>query len=230
MANRDGKLIERTLKDFSLNISTSGGSGNGGDGYGIIKEACEFENKYRKKAKEALMSSVGSNSIQPCFSTIQDFLSFLKELGIDENKKYTIINVSLARGQSRRDLNLGFYISIDKTDRTIFFGTKNKYSNIPFYQEWSEEDSAFELIERSFTDEYLRNLFVEDTNSAGEHMNWFNFTNAGTDYTDVTYLPFVACEYFDEEFDGNLAETYKLDYNVLLKWMTLKPVYITPGR
>ena len=71
MANRDGKLIERTLKDFSLNISTNGGSG--GDGYGTIKEACEFENKYRRKAKEALMASVGSNSIQPCFNTIQEY-------------------------------------------------------------------------------------------------------------------------------------------------------------
>lgn len=226
MANRDGKLIERTLKDFSLNISTDGGSGSGGDGYGIIKEACEFENKYRKKAKEALMSSVGSNSIQPCFSTIQDFLSFLKELGVDENKKYTTFFVCFAR-QDNRDNALYLHISIDPKDKNI--GLINSYlgRTIPFYQEWSEEDSTFKILERSFTDEFLDSLYIGKAGS-DSFRTWFNLTANAT--RDITYSPFIACEYFDEEDEIDQIETYKLDYNVLLKWMTLKPVYITPGR
>lgn len=227
MANRDGKLIERTLKDFSLNISTNGGSGNGGDGYGIIKEACEFENKYRRKVKEVLMADIGSNSINACFNTIQDLLSFLKEIGVDENKKYTYIFVCFSRGENR-DSALCFHISIDKKDRNIDFSSSFVGRTIPFYQEWSEEDSTFKILEESFTDEFLNVLNFDRASKADENTEWFEFdTNAKK---DITYFPFVGCEYFDEENEIEQIETYKLDYNVLLKWMTLKPVYITPGR
>lgn len=51
MANRDSKLIERTLKDFSLNISSnSGGTGMGGTG--TSQDLLYFFSWYRKMEEE----------------------------------------------------------------------------------------------------------------------------------------------------------------------------------
>lgn len=52
MANRDGKLIERTLKDFSLNISTDGGNETPSGGSGTSQDLLYFFSWYPEKEKE----------------------------------------------------------------------------------------------------------------------------------------------------------------------------------
>ena len=52
MANRNSKLIERTLKDFSLNISTDGGNETPSGGSGTSQDLLYFFSWYPKMEKE----------------------------------------------------------------------------------------------------------------------------------------------------------------------------------
>lgn len=86
MANRDAKLIERTLKDFSLNVM----SGSGGNEYQVAQMFTDVNKWYADKRKEGFEK--GWRGIIFGFKTNEEvrplFKAMLEKCGLDLSLKY----------------------------------------------------------------------------------------------------------------------------------------------
>lgn len=229
MANRDGKLIERTLKDFSLSVMS--GNSDGDSASAILSKAVKFDNEYRKRSHQALSEVVGANSISAFFNSIQDFLTFLTEVGLDPNKKYDYIVSVFENAEGSNNYRTTYKIGIYQNN--IYWDTMNKNrtgvtKTIPLSPECSGTDSTFAILEKSFRSEEDSNLLqIESPGRAGENTSWFNqFESA---ISNIEFIPYVWTQYTNE--DGvTQTEIFPIDYDVLLKYMTIAAVYVSPGR
>ena len=125
MANRDGKLIERTLKDFSLNVMSGG---NGGNEYQVAQMFTDVNKWYADKRKEGFEK--GWQGIIFGFKSDEEvrplFKAMLEKYGIDLSLKYYYLDAAYCtsyEGQYQRYVFLLGY----NTDNYVGKSSANCY-------------------------------------------------------------------------------------------------------